>query len=493
MATAEGTMRERLRGARLIPARAATVARRVPIALAVLLVAGIALRMVVWIAYSPAVLGWADSTVYLLMAREGLFIDAVRPAGYSMFLQGIHWVWADVDLLILLQHLMGLGTALIVYATVMRLTGPVWAAAAGAAAVLLSIDQVALEHALMSETLFTLLFAAVLYAAVRALDDPRPLVGVLTTQHAWLATAGTLLGLGAWVRAVGAGLIPVLALWVALAVPGRWWERIGRGALAGGTAVAILFVYFALNNSSSGHFGLTQATGWALYSRSAPFADCDRFDPPAGLEALCETTDPDARNGPDFYGWEQGSPAVRMFGGPPLGNDTLLDFAREAILNQPADYARAVAKDTTRYFVPNLAVNPYDGVGYDSLDIERRSPVIDQDVSGRINDYYADEAVAIDGGVGTLGAVQDWLRVQPALMGIALIAGVIGVALGNRRQRWGLVLLLGASLALLLLPSATASYNARYAIPIGGPLIAAGALGAWLLIRRLAQLDADDG
>jgi hypothetical protein len=493
MATAEGTQRERLRGARLTPARAVTLARRVPIVLAALLLVGIALRIAVSIAYRPVVLSWADSTVYLLMAREGLFIDAVRPAGYSMFLEGVHWVWADVDLLVLLQHLMGISTALIVYATVRRLSGPVWAAAAGAAAVLLSLDQIVLEHSLMSEILFTLLFTAVLYAAVRALDDSRLILGALTTRLAWIAGAGVLLGLAAWVRAVGVGLIPLLALWVVLALPGRWWERIGRGALTGGTAVAILLVYFTLNNSASGHFGLTQGSGWALYSRSAPFADCERFDPPAGAEGLCETSQPETRNGPDYYGWEQGSPAVRMFGGPPLGNDTLSDFAREAIVNQPADYARAVAKDTMRYFVPSLAVNPYDGVGYDSLDIDRSSPVIDQDVSSRINDYYADEPVAIEGGVGTLGAVQDWLRVQAVLMGTALIAGTIGVALGNRRQRWGLVLLLGASVALLLVPSATASYNARYAIPMGGPLIAAGALGVWLLIRRLARPDADHG
>jgi hypothetical protein len=345
----------------------------------------------------------------------------------------------------------------------------------------------------MGESLFTLGVAFALYAGVRALDDGRPLAGALTTRNAWIAAAGISLGLATWVRGVGVGLIPVFALWVALAVPGRWWERVGRGALAGGTAVAIVLVYFALHDSETGEFGLTQGPGWALYARSAPFADCDRFDPPAGTEALCETTEPEARNGPDFYGWEQGSPAVRMFGGPPLGSDSLADFAREAIVHQPADYARAVAKDTIRYFVPGVAVNPYYGVGYDALDIERRSPIIEQDVSGRINDYYADESVAIEGGVGALGEVQDWLRVQPVLMGIAVIAGVIGVVLGNRRQRWGIALLLGASLALLVVPSATATYAARYAIPIGGPLIAAGALGAWLLIQRMTQLDAENG
>jgi hypothetical protein len=264
VATAEGTLRERLRGARLIPARAATLARRVPIALAALLLVGIVLRIVVAVAYRPAVLGWADSTVYLLMASDGLFIDPVRPAGYSIFLGALHDIWADVDLLILVQHLMGLVTALILYATVRRLGGPTWAAAVGAAAVLLSVDQIVLEHALMSETLFTLLFALMLYAAVRALDDGRKLARGFTTQHAWIAAAGISLGLATWVRAVGVGLIPFLALWLALAIPGRWWDRLGRGVLAGGAAVAILLVYFTLSNSATGHFSLTRASGWAL-------------------------------------------------------------------------------------------------------------------------------------------------------------------------------------------------------------------------------------
>ncbi len=41
----------------------------------------------------------------------------------------------------------------------------------------------------------------------------------------------------------------------------------------------------------------------------------------------------------------------------------------------------------------------------------------------------------------------------------------------------------------MLVPVATAIYSARYAIPVSGPLVAAGAIGAWLVgVRALAAI-----
>jgi ABC-type iron transport system FetAB permease component len=39
----------------------------------------------------------------------------------------------------------------------------------------------------------------------------------------------------------------------------------------------------------------------------------------------------------------------------------------------------------------------------------------------------------------------------------------------------------------LLIASATVSYNARYVIPVEGPLIASGAVGLWLIVDRLRE------
>jgi hypothetical protein len=486
MASAESTPIRLLREARSSAAarRVGRLVRSVPVALAVLITAGVALRVAVWLVYRPAVMNYADTVPYVAMADLGLFGDPVRPSGYPMFLQALHFISDDLDVTIVVQHLLGIATALLLYAAVRRIGAPLWVALTGAAAVLLSLDQIVLEHTVLTEALFTFGLAAALYSCVRALGDPRLLTGPLESRHLWLLGAGVALGLSAWVRGAAAPLIPFLALWVALAIPGRWWVRAGRGALAGGAAAAVLLAYFALNDANTGTFGLTQSSGWALYSRIAPAADCDQFEPPAGTAGLCEESEPGTRFGPDFYGWEPGSPARKLFGYPPQGNERLAAFAREAIKAQPGWYVRLVAQDMVRYFIPNYRLYAFGGPGYDSLDIERRDPVIEEDVHFWIGGYYPGEPLVIRGGVSALGEAQDYVRVQPILMLIALIAAAGGLLLARGKQRAVLFLLLGAALLLLLVPSATASWNARYAIPAGGPLIAAGALGAWLLARR---------
>ena len=80
---------------------------------------------------------------------------------------------------------------------------------------------------------------------------------------------------------------------------------------------------------------------------------------------------PGTRFGPDYYGWEPGSPAINLYAYPPNGDDKLGAFAREAILHQPRAYAQAVAMDVERYFIPNYKTYAFGGPGYDTLDIDR--------------------------------------------------------------------------------------------------------------------------
>jgi 4-amino-4-deoxy-L-arabinose transferase-like glycosyltransferase len=465
--------------------RASDLARRIPLLLALLLGLAIALRAAVWLAYSPAIMTNSDTPAYLHMAGGEMFSDGVRTAGYSMLLRATHWVWSDMELVVFLQHVLGIATALLLYAAVRRIGAPVWVSAAAAAAVLLSLDQVALEHTLVSEPLFTFLFVAALYASVRTLDEPRRLRGPLTDRHAWIVTAGALLGLAAWTRAVAAPLVPFLALWILLAIPGAWRERLARAGLVAAAAAAVLLTYFSLNAASTGHFGLARATGWALYARTAEFADCTEFAPPDGTRPLCQSTDPDVRPGPDFYTWQADSPAQRHFGYPPAGNDQLAAFGREAILHQPVSYARVALQDLARYFVPDInSERPFGGPSYVQLDVDFRNLPVEESIHGQLNGYYHDEPLVVSGAIDTLGEIQRELRVHPFLMIFAVALAATGIWLSRGRVRAGLVLLLGAALLLLIIPSAIGTYNARYAIPMGGPLIAAGAIGLWLLVQN---------
>ena len=490
MASADSRPLRLLRGSTLaaVARRVAALARRVPLAVAIVVGGAIVLRVAMSLLYHPAVMNNPDSLPYVDMAAGELFSDPARPAGYSIFLRGVHAISTDLDVTIAVQHLLGLVAALLLYATVRRIGAPLWAALIGAAAVLLSVDQILLEHTVVSESLFVTLLAGALYASVRALDDPRALVRRLTTRQGWIVLAGATLGLATWVRGIGMPAIAFLALWFALALPGRWWVRVGRGALAGGSGAAVLILYFALHASADGHFGLTEANGWALYGRVGQFADCDEFDPPEGTGSLCEETATSTRPGPDFYTWHPDSPAQQLFGYPAAEDDKLGAFAREAILNQPLSYGFAVFNDTVEFFAPGFHdERPFAGSRYEWYDVQRRDPEVEQQVQSAIGAYYPGESLTVNGGVSRLSDVQQILRVHPILMLQAVVLAGFGIWFARGRVLAGLVLLLGAGLLLLVVSAAVVGYNARYAIPAGGPLIAAGAVGLWVLLRSMLE------
>jgi hypothetical protein len=305
---------------------------------------------------------------------------------------------------------------------------------------------------------------------------------------AWLVAAGVVLGLAAWVRAAAAPMLPFLVLWALLAIPGPWLHRVGRAALAGGWMAAVLLVYFSLNAASSvGDFGLTRTTGWTLYARTATFADCTRFDPPPGTATLCDDTPPASRPNPDYYHWVDSSPAWRTFGGPPNGDDELFDFGWEALKSQPYRYANNVFDDTLRYFLPERQERPFSP-GYDFIDVHSTDPIVEGDVHGWIRTYYPDAPRPTrSSAVETLSEVQDLLRAQPPLLALAAILGVAGCALAAARVRAGLALVTGTGLLLLILPAAILEYNVRFVIPATGPIIAGGAIGAWVVARRIAE------
>jgi hypothetical protein len=467
------------------PGRLVAVLGRVPPVLWVLLLLAVGLRLALWLSYSPAVINLADSGIYEELARGELFGDPTRTVGYPIFLRFLHAISTQLEFTIAAQHLIGIGSGLLLYATVRRLGAPVWVAAVAAAPILLSLDQIFLEHALMNEPLFTLLFVFALYASVRALGEERPLRGPLTNRLTWIVAAASAITLAGWVRAVAVPVIALFVLWFAVAIAGSWRARLLRAGVATLTAVALMLSYFALHAADNGYFGFTEASGWALYSRVAPFADCEEFEPPAGTRALCEGSSADGRPGPDFYGYEPASPARRLFGGPPEGNEELGAFARRALFAQPFSYLSDVGRDLVRYFFPSFQPQPFSGVGLELLAIDRRAPGAEEGIAAAMNRYYDFDSYEIDSSVGTLADVQEVLRVQPKLLLAAVLLGLIAIPLAAGALRWGVVLLLGTSLGLMVVAPATAIWSARYAVPASGPIVAAGTIGAWLLVVRL--------
>ena len=442
--------------------------------LASLLVLGVVLRVFVMVTYWPAFLS-PDSGDYLFASERGLFTSPEHPAGYPAFLRLARDLSSAFPFTVALQHVLGIATAILLYAAVRRASGVPWLGLVPAAVVLLTGDQIFFEHAVLAESLFAFLLAAGLYAGARSLDAE----GV-----GWLAAAGALLGLATTVRTVAIFLIPALCLWALQALPRGWRGRLLSVAVAGGAAATVLLGYALLQESRTGYFGLARTSGWSLYARVAQFADCREFEPPAGTRRLCERTPPDARPGPAFYHWDRRSPAWAAFGRPPNDNGKLGSFARAAIVNQPTEYARAVGTDMWRYVDRDAArVRPRSGTGPTGLVFERRSPLYRQPAERYVDTFYEPVDIRVRA-LGVLRGYQNVVRVHgPLVLALALLV-IFGTVAARGRARSGILLFGGFALVVIAMSPATLIYNWRYAVPALAPLAAGAALAAWSLARR---------
>src|SRR6476620_2296000 len=152
----------------------------------------VAIRVVVMIAYSSAVFVYynGDALRYARVSPQGghldLFSDHWVPAGYSIFLAAVREIWSALSFTIGLQHVLGIATGLLFYAALRRLGTPRGFALAPAALVFFSGDQIFLEHALLTESLWAALIAGGVYALLRGVDED-------SVDWRWLAVGGVAL------------------------------------------------------------------------------------------------------------------------------------------------------------------------------------------------------------------------------------------------------------------------------------------------------------
>lgn len=444
-------------------------------------VIGGALRWVLLVAYQPAILNYPDTWGYVRAAAGPLFHDDdIRPVGYSLALRALHGLSSTVTFAILVQHVLGLAAAALMYATVRRLAFARWVAIAPAAVIAISPDVLYFEHSLLSETTFTFLVSATLYAITRALQA-RDEGG---RESGWLAASAASAAAATTVRTVGLVLLSLVVLVVVV----RRLPRRARVASLGVVALSIASVlgpYLVARQASTSAFGLSSAGGWALYSRAAPFADCRRFEPPPGTAVLCERTDPAARPGGDYYGWERGSPARQAFVGPPFNDEDVGAFGRAAILAQPWDYVRAVARDLWRFIDADAAGAPYSGGGPEVLRLEFRDPAAERLNRSVVEPYYGRYRTRIGSGTEVLADLQPVARVHGPLVLAAVALALFGIMIARDRQRPALVLFTGTAVGIPVFSVATAIYGWRYIVPVLPQLAAAGAMGASLLQQHV--------
>jgi 4-amino-4-deoxy-L-arabinose transferase-like glycosyltransferase len=451
-----------------------------------LLVVGVLLRLVLMLSYTPAYLSYPDTWGYARAAAGPLFMaDWIRPAGYPAMLAGLHAVWGSLTFTVVVQHLLGLASAVLVYATLLRAGAPRWCALVAAAVPALTLDSIYYEHTLLSETPFMLLVAGALYCGVRSLE---PEAGV-----GWALGCGALIALATTFRGLALFAIPVFVVVMLLrdGTPGRRLRAAGAVAV---TAGALLIGYAGLQESQNGYFGLTQGSGWATYTRAAPFADCRTFTPPAGTEPLCDNRDARARPGPDWYAWSPESPGQRLFRGPPHQSDLVGAFGRAAIKAQPRAYLTAVATDVWRYVDPDAGPERLsNGDEPEAFSLAQRSPAFETVNLSQVEPLYGDLEIRTSGAVTSLAAVQRVVRVHGVLVLAAVLFSLLALVVGRGRQRAIVLLLAGCAVVPILMASATTVYNWRYLVPLLPALIGAGGLGAHVVAARVLAMRARAG
>jgi hypothetical protein len=426
------------------------------------------LRVVAWLAVPP---GWwilGDSIGYLDDALH-LQPDRWRPSGYSLFLLRPLHRFHHLSLVTAAQHAMGLAAALLVYAVLLRLRLPRWAAALAAVPVLFDGYVLATEQMLASEALFGLLVAGGLVALLWRIEDPPPLA---------VAVAGLLLALSALTRIVGLPLVAVAAL--VLLLPRPRWSRLAVLGVAFALPIGVYAVWFS---HTYGQLNLTASSGIFLYGRTTNFVDCDRVHfSSEQLRRLCPS-EPIGQRNEVWYDFDAASPLGRSGLADTAANDLAGQFAREAIAAQPGDFLKLSWDGAVESFAWDQPTWLND-MRFDNgqiLPAQARATGIAY--QGRDPGPYRRPRL-----VAALAAFQGVVHVRGALCLLALLVAAAGLVLGRdpagRGLRAALVLTAGSAAVLLLVPAVTAIAAPRYLVPAIPALCLAVAIGAGLLVDR---------
>jgi 4-amino-4-deoxy-L-arabinose transferase-like glycosyltransferase len=406
----------------------------------------------------PTYFDTGDVWQYVVTADQQLFADPLHPAGYPAFLRILRPLSSSVAFPVLVQHLLGMGAAVLLHDAGRRLGLSPWLRLVAPATVLLSIDQVSTEHRLMTDALFgVLLLAGAWLLLVHWTGDRR--------NRLTLVGAGVALAAATYIRLVAGPVIGVALVAAAAQRSTTVRSRLGAvGAVAAG-AVLVVVPYETALHATEGRLRPSSTSGWSAYVRVAPLADCSKFEPPEGTSHLCERSDPATRPGPDYYAW-RGGPARASYGDFTRGNTELAAFATAVVRAQPLDYAAEVGRDLVRYVLPLDVGREVAGglpmAGVDSVG----SPAVESLVEDGIESYYdpthpARRPQLVD----VLAALQPVLRAgTPFLLVPMLLAGWLLV---RRRSLPGAVaFLLGFVLVVVGTSAATVGYVWRYALPV---------------------------
>ncbi|MER7001490.1 hypothetical protein ABT297_00320 [Dactylosporangium sp. NPDC000555] len=445
--------------------------------LAGLLLIGIAARLLLAKAYSPAL--WFDDYRNYLRESHPLTPGNWHPAGYSAWLR-VLMPLGDLWTVTAAQHLLGLTLPVAVYAMLHRRAAPRWLALVAAAPLALDARAIVLEHYLIADSLFAALLVGGL---VLLLWRDKP--------NIWLSlAAGLLLGGATLVRVIGLPLCALAGGYLLV----RWvgW----RPLLGFATAMLVTLGGYAVwFHSHHDEYGLTGWSGRFLYGRTAGISDCDRLKLTEQERRLCPVQPLGQRpERPDWFVWSPDSPAQR-YPDEPL----LKSFAVKVITQQPGDYAFTVTRDVVRYFFyPDRRLGPNTQCLDAYWDLGKVVKGVDCFPHVAADGSTEPASLQRPSSTKSRTAFRWYAAVftLPFPVQFLLVVGIaVALAWRPRRPGWsygsGALLLVGCGLAIITISFATSMFERRYGHSASPLLVMAGAF-AWLRVRAATRPAPDE-
>ena len=429
-------------------------------------------RVIVMAGFAPAALFKLDTYDYLWDATH-LIPNPVNPSGYAIFLW-LLWPFHSLVLVAGLQHLMGLGIAVMMYAVLRRHGVASWLSVLATTPVLFDPAQFLIEQLIMADILAMFLMVAAL--AVLLLRE---------SPTVWRsATAALLMGASAVVRPT---TLPLIVLIVVYLLVRRSGWRVASAALAAGLLpVAGYVAWFA---AVTGSAGLTNSDGLFLWSRTMSFANCATIKPPPDLRALCPGRQPVRRDpvlpgsqlepkrylwSHDAWLWQPPSKGIvpDTAGFTPANNARAMDFAIRAIEAQPLAYARVVGTEVFTAFTTSDQMH-FPGTQPEAVYL---TPANRRYMLAAVRGYLGSTAGIgpylgvrfgsrlVEPWAGLVSRYQDHIHLPGPVFGLLLLIGLGGII--YRRTRTAAGVLVWVSVAVvIILPVAEHEYTYRYIIP----------------------------
>jgi len=319
-----------LRAGRSWPAWIGSVLTRHWLA-ALLLLAGLVMRILAQLAYSPAIL-YIDSVKYLYNGWEG-----TDPVGYRILLKPL----ADLTGLAsvtAVQHLFGLAMAVLIYLLLLRRGANRYLAALAMAPILLDGYQLQAEQTIMPDVFFE--FLLVVAFVVFLWQETATWRTVIIT--------GFMLGCAVTVREVGLIAIVPPLLYLVVAKREAWVDIFGKCVAVIVAFIIPIFLYGGYSLATTHHL-LSEKGSFA--GRLAESVDCVTIKLPAAVRPMCPTP-AEQKESPDWLEHSKYSPLIK---GIPPGQRALLvsEFDHAVERQQPLRVIGSVLRDSIRLFEVN--------------------------------------------------------------------------------------------------------------------------------------------